>query len=158
MKHRELIDHIQGSFLKRQFLESFLVQSAYIESLLKIYADYSYFIATGKKTDNKILNVVSGNIDKFSLNDLVKFLYKADLISQEQRDLLNIYRDRRNRMLHNLIKEIQNNDFEKELKEICEKGNEIIESKEILEIAELVDYIELPQDEDLGKSDLSSAS
>jgi len=37
MKHKELKNHIEDSFLKMQHLEVFLVQSAYIKGLLKLY-------------------------------------------------------------------------------------------------------------------------
>lgn len=145
MKHRELTNHIKGSFLKRQFLEAFLVQSAYIESLLKLFADYSFFNAAQDKAfSDKVLVAARKNIEKFGMNDLVKFLHDAGLVSKEQKKLLNTYRERRNRMMHDLIKEIAKDGFEAELKEICEKGNEIIESAEIIKIADLIDYMELP--------------
>lgn len=142
MKHRELVNHIKGSFLKRQFLEAFLVQSAYIESLLKLYADFKFFEVTdGKSLKNKFLETLRGNIDKYSLNELINLLYKSDLISDEQRKLLNSYKDRRNRVLHDLIKEIRKNDFEKELEEICNKGNEVIENDKFKEMADILEEV-----------------
>lgn len=148
MKHRELTDHIKGSFLKRQYLEAFLVQSAYIESLLKLSADYSFFLATSKvrkPSPPKILEVVSRNLERMALNDLINFLYKAEVITKKQKDLLDEYRIRRNKMLHDLITEIQKDKFEVELREICEKGTLIIEDQAFIEMADLIDFLEKPQ-------------
>jgi len=155
MKHRELIDHIKGSFLKRQYLEAFLVQGAYIESLLKLSADFNFFLATNskKKKRPKILDVTAKNIERMGLNDLINFLYRAELISKPQRDLLDTYRGRRNKMLHDLITEIKKEGFDKELKEICEKGNEIIEGKDFIKLAKLIDYLEVPGETKVDKEE-----
>jgi acetate kinase len=145
MKHKELTNHIEGSFLKRQFLEAFLVQSAYIESLLKLYADYIFFNATdGKSYDDKVLNVLRGNVERYNLNDLISFFYKADLISKDQRKLLDSYRARRNKVLHDLIKEIRNDAFEKELEDICKTGTAIIEDSKFKKIAEILETVVEP--------------
>lgn len=148
MKHLELKNHIKGSFLKRQYLEAFLVQSAYIESLLKTYADYSYFNSTEKRSyTDKVLNATRESIERFSLNELTKFLHKANLISKDKRDLLNSYREIRNKMMHDLITEIRKDDFEKKLETICEQGNKIIESDEIEKIAKLIDFFDLAEED-----------
>ncbi len=146
MKHRELTDHIKGSFLKRQYLEAFLVQSAYIESLLKLFADFRFFEATNTSGSSrpKILTATEKTIERMGLNELINFLHKSELLSKTQKDLLNTYRERRNKMLHDLIKEIRKPEFDAELREICEKGTAIVEGKEFIEMAELVDYLEGP--------------
>ncbi len=153
MKHRELTDHIKGSFLKRQYLEAFLVQGAYIESLLKLFADFNFFQVADINDPNhpKILDATRDNIERMGLNDLINFLHKADLISSEQKNLLHTYRIRRNKMLHDLITEIKKDEFDAELRAICEKGNEIIEHKDFIRMAELIDFLETPADQVVEK-------
>jgi hypothetical protein len=146
MKHRELTDHIQGSFLKKQYLEAFLVQSAYIESLLKLYVDFSLYNLVGDKHfEDKVSLSMRKKFDKFNLNDLIKFLYDAEKISKQQRDALNMYRENRNRILHYIIQEIGKDGFEESLKEICILGNEIIGGQEFIRMATIIDNIETPK-------------
>ncbi len=96
MQHKELIDHIQGSILKKQYLEAFLVQSAYIEGLLKISVDYNFFKATYKDSrnstdtddiaaNNDIVSAVRDKLSNLTLNDLISFLDKSKLISSDQK-------------------------------------------------------------------------
>jgi len=153
MKHRELVNHIKGSFLKRQYLEAFLVQSAYIESLLKLYADFIFFKATsGGSYDNPILNELKNRIGKYSLNDLISLFRKSSEITKEEFDLMNSYRIKRNKILHDLVKEIRNPDFEKELELVCEKGNKVIEDKKFNQIAELIENFIEPKVEEKTKT------
>jgi len=145
MKHTQLKNHIKGSFLKEQYLEAFLVQSAYIESLLKLYLDFSYWKAAGgiKMSENSILSVMYKKIQRYGLNELTVFLHSAKLISEDQKKILNSYRKKRNSILHDLIKEmIAKETLENELKEVCEIGNKIINSSEFAKIVSLVDLIE----------------
>lgn len=143
MDHQDLVNHIEGSFLKKQFLEAFLVQSAYIEGLLKLYADYNFWQETKDKIEkSQLLKELNKKLTRYSLNELIEFLFRTKLISEDQKNELNEYRERRNKVLHDLISEIRKEPFEKELKEICEKGKKIIESKEFIEMAEMIKYLE----------------
>lgn len=133
MRHEQLKNHIKGSFLKEQYLEAFLVQSAYIESLLKIYADFNCWKSCGgeKMVEKPIFVTMYNQVQKYNLSELIDFLYRTKLISGEQKHLLNQYREKRNKVLHDLIKEIGKEAFEKELQDICIVGNKIIDSEEI---------------------------
>jgi hypothetical protein len=165
MQHKELTDHIQGSFLKRQYLEAFLVQSAYIESLIKIYADFKYFIWSYDKekemtedgeSDKAMRKTIKKHIARLGLHDLIEFLFNANLISLEQKKLLHKYREKRNIVLHDLIKEMGEQDFENEVKKVCEIGTKLIEGEEFKQMASLVDLLEKGVDEsegDKGKED-----
>ena len=140
MKHKELTNHIQGSFLKKQFLEAFLVQSAYIESLLKLYIDYTFFLETeGASFTNKMLDTFRESVERYGMAQVVSFLYKSELITDEQKKLLDSYRVRRNKVMHDLLGEINDIRFEEELEAICKKGTEIIENKAFKEMAELIE-------------------
>lgn len=139
MRHKELTNHIEGSFLKQQFLEAFLVQSAYIESVLKLYADYVFFEATdGNSYENKALGVIREGIGRYGLNELIKFLSKSELITNQQKSLLHSYRERRNKVMHDLLKEISRDKFEEELEQICVIGNQILDDKRFVDIANII--------------------
>lgn len=144
MKHKELVNHIKGSFLKRQFLEAFLVQSAYIESLLKLYADYIFFdVTNGESYKNNVLLELKNKIEKYSLNDLINFFYRSQIIVKDEYDLLDSYRIKRNKILHDLVREIRKSDFEKELEKVCEKGEKVIENEKFKKMADaLENFIE----------------
>lgn len=144
MRHEQLKNHIHGSFLKEQYLEAFLVQSAYIESLLKMHADFNSWKSCGgeKMNEKPILVTMYNQIQRYNLSELIDFLYKSKLISDEQKNSLNHYREKRNRVLHDLIKEISKETFERELKETCEIGNKIIDGEEFKKIHSLINFIE----------------
>lgn len=144
MKHRELTDHIKGSFLKRQYLEAFLVQGAYIESLLKMFADLNFSSATRMHTvkGHDVIVAAREQLTEMGLYKLTVFIEQAGLISKEKFDQLDKYRIRRNKTIHDLIKEIKNKEFDAELKGVCEQGNKIIESEEFSKIGEMLDQME----------------
>ena len=154
MKHRELTNHIQGSFLKKQFLEAFLVQSAYIESLLKLYADFTFYKVTDTKSfSDKMLSSLRKSIERYALEKLIRFLHESGLINDKQKKLLDAYRIKRNKVIHDLLKQMSDENFEIELREVCVEGTEIIESTEFKEIAEMIERSE----EKLGISGGTSA-
>ncbi len=146
MKIEELIDHINGSILKQQYLEAFLVQSAYIESILKTYFDFNYFTTFSDKGKprvskifpSKLFEAIRKKSDKMSLQEIINLLHSSELIDIEIKRKLELYKLKRNNVIHHLTKEIANNNFESELKEICELGQEIINTKKF-EI--IVNYI-----------------
>ncbi len=144
MKHEQLKNHIKGSFLKEQYLESFLVQSAYIEGILKIDADFNYWKAAGEKemSKNPVLMAMYKKIDKYNLNALTGFLYESKIITKKTKGLLDSYRKKRNRVLHDLIFEISKETFEKDLKDVCTIGNKIIASREFVKIPSMIDFLE----------------
>ncbi len=143
MKYQELRDHILGSHLMRHNLETFLIQSAYLESLLKTYADFHFFTETGGKSfDNKLLNAVKKDIEKYSLSNLVDLLKRADLVSSEQKKLLDEYRIKRNKVLHDLLGQVASESFEQELIAVYNTGTKITETEEFKRIENILDEME----------------
>ena len=76
------------------------------------------------------------------LYKLTVFIQQAGLISKEKFEQLDKYRIRRNKTIHDLIKEIKNKEFDAELKAVCEQGNKIIDSEEFSKIGEMLDQME----------------
>lgn len=143
MKYQELRNHILGSHLMRHDLEAFLIQSAYLESLLKTYIDFHFFHETdGKSFENKLLKAVKKDIEKYSLASLIDLLKRADLLSEEQRKLLDDYRRKRNTILHDLLGQVATESFEEELRSAYETGKKITDSEEFKQMENLLDNIE----------------
>ncbi len=46
MKHEDLIGRMRGLYKNKQYLEAFLLQSAYIEELIRVCARYTFTAAT----------------------------------------------------------------------------------------------------------------
>lgn len=139
MKHVELTNHIRGSILKQQYLEAFLVQGAYIESLLKLHADFSFFIQTNEIKDSEIITELRKEVSNYGLYKLIEFLKKTKLIKSSLAQDLHHFRDKRNKVVHDLLTEIYNTTFEQELKSTCELGEEIVNSEEFGDILSIVE-------------------
>lgn len=144
MKRTELVNHIHGSYLKKQYLEAFLVQSAYIEGLLKIYTDYTYWEKISKIVglEDKFSGELRNRINKYGLKELIDFLYKSNLIDSEQKRTLHNYREKRNQVLHDLVLQISNMEFDNDLKITCELGNKIIADEKFKKIETVLDELE----------------
>ena len=142
MQRDALINHIKGSFLKEQYLEAFLVQSAYIENLLKVFANYSFFVDTKATAGSAMALAVAKRIEKYGFGELVDFLHEAKLIDEDQQNILDQYRKQKNKVMQDLLKDLRRDEFEKELRTICERGTVIMESKPFRDMAELVEALD----------------
>jgi hypothetical protein len=144
MNREDLTNHIKGSYLKKQYLESFLVQSAYIEGLLKLLADYSFWDQNKEKIKEggKMILNLRKRVGELSLSELVKFLHESDLIDKEQKECLNKYRSKRNSVLRDLVSKLQNAELNNEIKEACDLGNEIITKDNFKTIEKIIDELE----------------
>lgn len=147
MKYIELKNHIKGSILKQQYLEAFLAQGAYIESMLKMYLDFEILLLGEKnKNNDNIIEALYKKASNFSLFELCKFIYDAKLIDNDIYNKLSQYREKRNKVMHNLLKELRTQDFENQLKDACNLGNEIISSEKLIKIEEVLEIIDKKQE------------
>lgn len=144
MKRNELVNHIKGSYLKKQYLEAFLVQSAYIEGILKLFMDYKFWqnVVDGGKEDSKMINELRQEVGKYSLNESIIFLSKCDFLDKNQTQDFHEYRKRRNNVMHDLVKQIATTEFEKEMRQTCDLGDKIIDNPKFQEIEDILDSIE----------------
>jgi hypothetical protein len=151
MKHADLTDHIKGSYLKKQYLEAFLVQSAYIESLLKLAVDYSFWdkivrnIET-EKQDRYFIRTVNDLVESQNLNNCIHFLKKTNLIDGSQASKLHAYREKRNKILHDLVKQMNTQTFEIELKEACNLGIEIVSSDAFIKAVTILEHLDISRE------------
>lgn len=155
MKHEDLKNKIEGSILKQEYLEAFLLQSAYIESLLKLFVDYELFFAAkldkvDKAHDSdriRLIEALREKVGRYGFYDLVELLYESERIDKEMRNLLDNYRKKRNNIFHDLLKSIQGDGFDAEIKDVCQKGRDIIHGEKFAKMVGLVDYMEKKDDE-----------
>jgi len=143
MRYQELKDHIKGSFLTKEYLQAFLIQSAFIEGLLKVYLDFNIFLSTKGVEEEGVLKSLGKITKEFNLFEIIKFLEDSKLISGEQYKNLEKYRIKRNKILHDLLNEITKKDnLEVELIDIYKIGDSIISSKEFSDIGDMVKSVD----------------
>lgn len=114
--YRNLVNQAEGAFLKREFLEAFLIQSCVIEGVLKNYASVklSYLSSQSPIFRNKLAN--------FEVAKLVDNLFAAGKISQTLYENLDKYRKRRNEIIHKLLEYEDKEKLDQELQEAYELG------------------------------------
>lgn len=100
------------------YLEAFLVQSAYIESILRRLFRY------------KLTLEVNGNVYEAVLKEgrnikpIIEFCFSAKWIVKSEYDRVNIYFKKRNEIVHDLI---ASNAEKSYLRKVLKEGNEIIQ-------------------------------
>jgi len=149
MKRKDLIDHVEGSYLKKQYLEAFLAESAYIEGCCKLFVDYNYFLKLANplsgeqhKASQPLIKKIKFMVEGLNFNGAIDFLLKAELISAGLASQLQQYKKKRNKVTHDLIAEMAKEQFDEELKEVLGLGKKIRESREFQEIQALLDSLE----------------
>lgn len=154
MKRKQLVNHIQGSYLKEEYLEAFLVQSAYIEGLLRTFADYQFWQQTSEelKKNNPLMVELRKRIKRYNLGELIDFLFKSNLIDRDQKGRLNDYWQKRNSVMHDLVTQMATNEFTKELKITCELGDKIIEDVKFKEIEKILDDVDIMMGESVSRN------
>lgn len=157
MRHKELTDSINGSILKKDYLEAFLMQSAYLEAVLKYIADYNFFISLEAKIeDNPSGSIFYGeireNFNKKSLYELTSFLYKVKIFDKELYEKINKYREKRNKILHDLVTQLLKDKFEQELEQTCSLGNLILSDKNFAHMIKLIEEIDSSVREQIEKA------
>jgi hypothetical protein len=143
MKFEELRNHIKGSHLMGHDLEAFLIQSAYLEGLLKRIADYHLFSQTeGKTYKDKLLVAIKDDVEKYSLFDLIDLLERGGIITKEEAKALDNYRKKRNSVLHDLLRKSSSSTFDQEMKDVYVIGEKVMDSKEFKDMEEMSEEME----------------
>ena len=111
-------------------LEEFLLQSAYIESLIKLYAETQFELSTGGfENKNNLVLVLKNKLRRYQLGELIIVLKDARLVSEEEAKILVNYKNKRNNIVHDLFTEVNNKNFAKEVAEVLKFGEKIISIK-----------------------------
>lgn len=114
-----LADEAEGAYLKKDYLEAFLIQSCIIEGVIKNYA-------TAKLTPH--LNAsptLKHKMDSIDLARIIDFLLIANKIDNRLYENLNKYRKKRNEVIHNLLEYEDKAVLDAELKSAYELGRDM---------------------------------
>lgn len=105
-------------------LEAFVLQSAYIESLLKLFVDIKLSLAI-RDIDSSVMKSIKKRVEQYSLYELTRFVFDNNWLPKENKDLFKDYRIKRNKVLHDLLRQIATKKFDVEIGEVYRKGREI---------------------------------
>jgi len=114
--YQQLVEQAEGAFLKKEFLEAFLIQSCVIEGVLKNFVKHSL------KTLIQESSLFANKIENFEFSRSVDDLYASRKIDVYLYENLNKYRKKRNDVIHRLLEYQNENQLNKELKEAYEVG------------------------------------
>ncbi len=149
MKRQDVINNIQGSNLKKQFLEAFLLQSAFIESLLKQLIEDDFFQTVIFKVithpsqkssldEPKQITVVKERLLRQNLFEIIEYLVKVGVIDPGLKTKLHTYREKRNGVLHDLVGKMSLVDFEAELEGLVSMGTVILDDQAMVKASQAV--------------------
>jgi hypothetical protein len=147
MRRKDVLDNIEGSRLKKQFLEAFLLQSAFIESLLKKLIDDDFFSSVtfkvmgdefkkGNFLEPKQISFIKERLLRQNLYEIIEYLGKIEVIDSELKRKLHKYRESRNDVLHDLVGKMSRDEFEAELEGLVSEGQIILENKAMINASE----------------------
>jgi hypothetical protein len=156
MRHKELRDNIDGSVLKKDYLEAFLMQSAYLEGVLKYIADYNFFIylkpsKSSKDISENFYKEMRKDFGNKSLFDFINFLNKTGVFDDALKKQLHTYREKRNEVLHDLVGKIADKKFEKDIEDACRLGSSIFENKNFSKMINLIEEIDQERYKELAE-------
>lgn len=133
MKQQELQDQIKGYSLLGHFLQAFLVQTAYLEGLIKLLTDFTHFIEIERRSNaaaevyqSKFIKCVQKDIKRQSVSRSIGLLKDSETISEQlAKDLLDYFRVR-NEIIHDLINQMDSTSFMERLRVAVERGDVIM--------------------------------
>lgn len=114
--YQHLVDEAEGAFLKKEYLEAFLIQSCVIEGVIKNYAAAKLDIEISRS------GILRDKFENFELGRLIDDLFLAGKITPELYEGLDSYRKKRNKVIHELLKYTDKRRLDGELKEAYERG------------------------------------
>lgn len=114
-----LVDQAEGAYLKREYLEAFLIQSCVIEGVVKNYAAAKLVTELGQSATLK------EKFKNFELVRLIDDLLLAGKIPADLYESLNKYRKKRNEVIHGLLEYEDKDKLDQELKEAYKQGVEM---------------------------------
>ncbi len=114
--YRDLVDRAENAFESGKYLEAFLIQSCVFEGVVKEYALLKILpIISEDETLNK-------KFKNFEFARLTDDLFIAGKINQTLYKELNIYRKKRNNVIHELLRQNDAVKLDEELKIAYESG------------------------------------
>lgn len=114
--YNHFLDEAEGAFLKKEYLEAFLIQSCIIEGMLKKYVSIklSSIVSQSVTFKNKFKN--------FEFARIIDELFISGKIKKDLYESLNAYRKKRNEVIHDLLEYENKKELDEELKKAYESG------------------------------------
>lgn len=132
MKKYKLKDKITELETNNQILEAFILQSAYIESLIKLFVDYKTTIVLQKVENTINLQIKEKLInDKSSIYDLINLIFNCCWLDLGYKDDFERYRIKRNEIIHELLRKTGEETFVDEVTEVFTLGKKITNISEL---------------------------
>lgn len=117
--YQDLVNRSEGAFLRKDYLEAFLLQSCVIEGVVKNYAEATLHSELAKS------RILKEKFKNFEMARLIDDLFLAKKLTPELHEDLNKYRKKRNEVVHHLL-ELENEvTLDEELKEAYEAGRQM---------------------------------
>ncbi len=157
MKRQDLIDNIEGSKLKKQFFEAFMLQSTFVEGLLKklmeddLFSNVEFPLIRQRLTEKgaseafdlpKQFSLMKERLLRSNLYEMIEYLHKVDVIDNDLRKDLQTYREKRNNVIHDLVGNLSRSEFETELMELVVKGQNILNNTAMVKASESIQKME----------------
>lgn len=130
MTQKELINRIEEYESDGQLLEAFVLQSAYIESLIKLFIDVKFKLDI-RDANIWVLETLKDDLKDATLYKLTEFIFQCKWLPEDKKSLMSNYRIKRNEVMHDLLREIRKSDFNNEIKSVYDNGKSIIAIPEL---------------------------
>ncbi|MFH1657586.1 MAG: hypothetical protein ABH919_03900 [bacterium] len=117
--YEHLANQAEGAFLKKEYLEAFLIQSCIIEGVLKSYASKELLPIVSQST------ALKKKFESFEFARLIDELFVSGKIKKDLYENLNAYRKKRNSIIHYLLEHEDKNKLDVELEKVYESGRNI---------------------------------
>lgn len=129
MKKNILKERIENYKKEGIVLDAFILQSAYLESLIKLFVETKLTVSI-RGSDDLTVSLIKKIINKYNLSKLIYFLFSNKWLPKEYKTLFDNYRQKRNEVMHDLLRQISSSNFDEKIESAYEDGEKISSLKE----------------------------
>jgi len=151
-----LKERIKGCQLKREYLEAFLLQGAYIEGIIKQLVELWIYMQMRKENKShnykKFEDAILKRAKRYGLYDMVEILFDMGNITDAERKKLHTYRDKRNEVIHSLLTKIKSQNLDDELIESLKLGDEIMTTPQFTALEDIIIDLEKDTNKEVNKT------
>lgn len=160
MKQDELQDQIKGHIFLKHYLQAFLVQTAYIEGLIKIRLDYTHFAEVEENSKaglkvfkSKFIQRLRKELNRQSVSRSITILKDSEIISPKLAIDLQKYFKLRNIIIHDLVNKMGDDQFNELLQLSVALGGKIMKEESFKDMIELLRDIEKSKIPEIDRDD-----
>lgn len=117
--YKNLVARAEKAFNTEEYLEAFLIQSCVLEGILKDYAS--------KKLSSVIIEskLLKEKFENFEFSKIIDILFLSKKIGKDLYESLNIYRRKRNDVIHGLLNHSDKEKLNSELIKVYKSGKDM---------------------------------